>query len=105
MTYATHAALAESTDLRKRVVACAAQEGEPVPSDWAANAAWFIVGSDWVAAVESAQANADYTGNPYADPAVITDQMILSAVQARRAAQQAEAAAAVKAAAKGAKAT
>jgi hypothetical protein len=80
MSYLIHADISESVQVRRRIVACAAEEGVPDPSDWAARHAWTLVKSDWVAAVESALANGDYDGDPYTDEAVITDAMILAAV-------------------------
>lgn len=86
MTYKTHADIAESLHVRRRTVACASQEGVPDPSDWAARHAWTLVKADWIAAVASASANPDYEGDPFTDEAVITDGMILAAVdEARRA--------------------
>jgi hypothetical protein len=87
VNYKTHADIAESLTVRRRVVACAAQENIGNPSDWAARHAWTLVKSDWVAAVESALANPGYTGDPLTDTAVITDGMILTAVQVARAAE------------------
>lgn len=86
MTYKIHADIAESTAVRRRTVSCAAEEGIPGPSDWAARHAWTLVKADWIAAVGSALANPDYEGDPLSDEAVITDGMILAAVdEARRA--------------------
>jgi hypothetical protein len=90
MNYEIGAELAESKSIRRRIVMCATREGETNPVDWAARAAWFLVADDWVAAIESALANPEYTGDPYSDRNVVTDQMILSAVQTRRTAQEQE---------------
>lgn len=102
MTYQTHAVLAENGDLRRRFFACAAQEKVPNAQDWVTRNAWYLIGTDMTAAYESAEANDAYEGNPALDPAVITDQMILSSVQARVAEQKAAQAAAEAEAAKAA---
>lgn len=81
MSYSTHASIAASGSLRARVAACAAQEDVPNASTWALNRLTYLVGGDWIAAWNSAEA-----GNPGGDhganEAAITDQMILSSVQA-----------------------
>jgi hypothetical protein len=82
MSLNTRSAIATNQLLRNRVVACALQEGAPgeLAASWVARNIGSMIGTDWVAAWESALA-----GNPDADPGandlVITDQMILSAVQ------------------------
>lgn len=82
MTYAVHAAIAYDPSIRGRVTACAAQEGATDPPRWAAATIWHLIGSDWIAAWASAEA-----GNPGADhganEAVITDGMLLAAIQPR----------------------
>ena len=85
MSYLTHAHIAYSPGIRGRVTACAAREGADDPQRWANAVIWQLVGDDWIAAWESYQA-----AHPQHDeddigehPDVITDQMILSAVQAR----------------------
>lgn len=87
MSFSTYAAIAEDSDIRRRIVACVAQEGEGRDAPrWANEHAWELPGSDWVAAWESAlAANPDDPEyRPGADPGVVTDQMILSAVQVAR---------------------
>lgn len=64
--------------LKRRVIACAALEGQFQPGQW-----WEVVArTDWADAYTYAVA----AGNPSpgSDLAVITDGMILSAVQAVR---------------------
>ena len=78
--YASHAAMCQSASLRSRVTACAAQEGATDPPKWVAATIWSIPKADWLAAWDYAEA-ANPGGDHGADPAVITDQMILSAVQ------------------------
>jgi hypothetical protein len=81
MTYLTIAAVAEDTAVRRRISACAAVEGVPDPETWAyRNSLSLAAQPGWAAAWESA----DAAGNPDpgSDPAVITDGMILAAVQA-----------------------
>lgn len=86
MSYTSFAQIAESSSLRVRIVACAAQEGEGRNAPrWAAEHAWELPGADWVAAWEYAlAAHPEQDYDPGADASVVTDQMILSAVQARR---------------------
>lgn len=67
-------------DLLGRITACAALERITNPDLWVQWHAWDIVGrSDWAEAWAYAQAQG--TTELGATPAVITDQMILSAVQ------------------------
>jgi hypothetical protein len=80
--YATRADLVESKGLRRRLVACAAIEGATTPASWVASQVWTLPGVDWEAAWESARATGA-TGDIGGDPLVITDGMILAAVQAR----------------------
>ncbi len=82
MSYATHAAIVQSGSLRQRLTACAAQEGVTDPPRWVNTVAWTLWGNDWIAAWDSAEA-ADPGGDHGADPAVVTDQMILSVIQAK----------------------
>lgn len=82
MSYATHAAIVQSGSLRQRETACAAQEGVTDPPKWVNTVAWTLVASDWIAAWESAEA-ANPGGDHGADSAVVTDQMILSVIQAK----------------------
>lgn len=82
MTYSAHAAAATSPGLRQRVTACAAQEGASDPPRWTSAVIWSLITSEWIGAWASAEA-----GNPGGDhgsnEAVITDAMILAAVQPR----------------------
>jgi hypothetical protein len=82
MTYAIHASIAESPVLRRRIVACAAQEGVSDPVNWASRSVWHLVKRDWIDAVAYAYAN-NYDGNPFEDEAVITEGMILASVQGK----------------------
>jgi hypothetical protein len=88
MSYATIAACANDQGFVGRVNACAAQEqvarGENLgigPMMGASTLVWAVaVATDVEAAYESALISLH--ANPGGDPAVITDQMILSNVQA-----------------------
>lgn len=84
MSFASIADVSESGSLRRRVAACAAQEGEADPEGWAYTTRWqWAAAPGWGDAFASAEAG----GNP--DPGaaedVITDAMILTQVQAMRA--------------------
>lgn len=86
MSYTDVARMATDGHLRERIAACAAIEGvrEPHPTKWADDNQWQLAGSPgW----GDAYAYAVLTGNeaPGRDNAVVSDGMILSAVQARRA--------------------
>lgn len=85
MSYLTQSIISDDPYMRLRVASCAAQQGCADagidPDAWAVE--WRRVwGSSpgWDAAWESAQAGG--ITDPGADPSVITDQMILSQVQA-----------------------
>lgn len=82
MTYLTHSHIVYSSSLRGRVTACAAQEGASDPPRWTSAVIWSLITSEWIGAWASAEA-----GNPGGDhgsnEAVITDAMILAAVQPR----------------------
>jgi hypothetical protein len=85
MSYTSIAQAAQSQELRARVAACVAQEaGEGLPYQTVDLIQWKCAAEPgWGEAWESALAARDITdptpvGN---DPAVITDAMILSAVQ------------------------
>lgn len=83
MTYLTISKIAADPALTLRVTACAAQEGEPDPSGWAFTHRYnWAASPGWDAAWESALAAHD--ADPGSNEAVITDGMILSAVQALR---------------------
>lgn len=81
MSYATISTMTHDGDLRERVTACSAQESKP----WSTitNPLYFYLlasSPGWAAAYESALANS--VARPGWNEAVITDGMILSAVQA-----------------------
>ena len=81
MSYFTHGQIATDGGIRLRVAAAAAQERVDDPLRWTNAWIWKMVGSDWIAAWESAVAagkDVEVIGD---DAAVITDQMILSATQ------------------------
>lgn len=81
MSYNTQAALAVDPDIRNRVAACAATQGMPSPVQWADTYLWRLSGSPgWDDAY--AYAVASDNARPGYDEAVITDGMILAAVQA-----------------------
>jgi hypothetical protein len=79
-SYLSIAKISVDTMMRYRVTACAATEGDPNPEIWTStNAFRWASQPGWGAAWDSALA----AGNekPGEDPAVITDEMILAAVQ------------------------
>lgn len=86
MSYSSVAAIRQDPWLRDRVAACAAVEGEPRPEEWVQTHAWPIaVQPGWAAAWDSAlAAHTDAGYLPGSDEAVISDPMILSAVQGLR---------------------
>lgn len=87
MTYSTIADMTQSLSLTQRVSAAAASEGELLPSQWASQNIWAMASQPgWAAAWESAQQTATLDTNPDTGnrPGVITDGMILSAVQGIR---------------------
>lgn len=80
MSYWNVAQLSEDGDLRTRITACAALENISNPEAWAYQNRWHLAAQPgWGDAYEYAL----NLGNPAPgrDPAVITDGMILSAVQ------------------------
>ena len=86
MSYKTIAAIAADRDIQSRVSACAATFNVQNPAAWAMEQAWRLATSEgWETAYE--QAVTDDTGSPGSDESVITDGMILSAVQAIRASE------------------
>lgn len=86
MTYAIVASISRDFDVARRVSACVAIEGvSAVPEQWVAAHSWALAAQPgWAAAWGSALAShVDDEGYlPGADESVITDGMILSAVQA-----------------------
>ena len=85
MSYADVAAMFVDHDLRQRLTACAAIEGDPQPEIFVQSNLWALVASPgWADAYGYAvDLGKEHPGK---DESVITDTMILSAVQARRAA-------------------
>lgn len=81
MSYSTIASMAGDSALQQRMTAAAAEEHKTRPyEEWVQNFRWDLAATPgWAAAWESALAGGN--NNPGADPAVITDGMILSAVQ------------------------
>lgn len=81
MSYNSVADMAESFSLTRREVAAAAKESVESPEVWVQAWKWKLASSPgWDAAWDSAVAGG--VAEPGADEAVITDAMILSAVQA-----------------------
>lgn len=81
MSYATIAVCAKDQALQDRVNAAIAGEGVDAPASIMFEMIWAISASSDIAAAY-ASALAAGNPNPGGDDAVITDQMILSAVQA-----------------------
>jgi len=81
MTYNNIADMVASNSLRRRLHASAAQEGKAQPpEEWVAEHVWQIVSSPgWSEAWASAEAGG--IADPGKEEGVITDRMILSAVQ------------------------
>ena len=82
MSYNDIATMAKDGDLRERIAACAAEEGirEPHPTQWADRNQWALAASPgWGDAYGYAlNTNVERPGK---SESVITDAMILSAVQ------------------------
>ena len=84
MSYLTQSAIAANLYMQQRVAQCAASEGVSGPDLWAQqNARGWAAAPGWDAAWESALASHpdDDEYDPGGDEAVITDGMILAAVQ------------------------
>jgi hypothetical protein len=81
MSYATIAAMTANGSLIQRLTAAAAEEEKSVPySQWVMDHIWDLAATPgWAAAWESALAGG--VADPGADESVITDGMILAAVQ------------------------
>jgi hypothetical protein len=81
MSYSTIFRCANDTHFRGRITACAAQEHAADPDAAAEQLMWPVSSAT---DIEAAYASAIAAGNPEpgGDESVITDQMILSAVQA-----------------------
>ncbi|MGW9021255.1 hypothetical protein ACWGOE_07225 [Leucobacter chromiiresistens] len=83
MSYWFQADLADDSSLRRRVIACAAREGISAPETWAHEQRWRLsVQPGWVEAFASAKISEN--PDPGRDEAVISDGMILAAVQVLR---------------------
>jgi hypothetical protein len=89
MSYKTITLMHSSASLHGRLTAAAAKEEIAAPEQWVQGQMWFLAASPgWETAWENALKQGDNTKfNPDtgARDDVITDQMILAAVQARRA--------------------
>lgn len=83
MTYTTIAQIAVDPDLWPRVIACAATQpfGAYNPASWVTQRQWQLSASPGWADAYAAAVSSN-TPNPGASPTVITDAMILTAVQA-----------------------
>ena len=80
MSYSSMSKCANDSSFRARVSACCAQEGSPTPETVMPFVIWPVASkSDIEAAYESALAAEN--PDPGGDSSVITDEMILSAVQ------------------------
>lgn len=86
MSYAAIALMKADADLITRVTACAAQERStrgvtnPPPEMWVSNNMWsFVSRTDWADAYSYALGTG--VARPGWDDAVVTDAMILAAVQ------------------------
>ena len=85
MSYNDIAAMAHDASLRARLIAAAAQEQDSNPGHWVDSNIWNLVAAPgWADAYGYALASNHE--KPGYDEAVISDAMILSAVQARVAA-------------------
>ena len=85
MTYRIQAAMAQDRSLHARIAACAAREGitDPHPLAWASDHQWRLAAEPgWDDAY--AYAIASGVPDPGGSEGVVTDGMILSAVQAIR---------------------
>lgn len=87
MAYSSIVQMARSSSLISRITAAAAAEGESSPEMWATRHGWEVVSEPgWADAWDYALGTASPDHNPDtgARPGVISDGMILSAVQAIR---------------------
>ena len=81
MSYETINICRNDPNFQGRVTACCAQEGAPHPESAMGQLVWPVASTtDIAAAYEAAYLN--HNPSPGSDPSVITDQMILSSVQA-----------------------
>jgi hypothetical protein len=88
MTYQSNVRVFESRTLWKRVTACAAMEGQEEPGGWVTAHQWTLAtqpgwGDAWTYFLDTNQNST--VSDPGDREDVITDGMILSAVQALRA--------------------
>jgi hypothetical protein len=93
MAYNTIVQIASSPSLLNRAAAAAAEQGLSDPVGWAQRHAWELAAEPgWADAWESAEAALTLDQNPDTGvrPSVITDAMILAAVQAIIAAETPE---------------
>lgn len=84
MTYSTVSAIQKDAGIRERVSACISIEGvSNSPEQWAADYAWRLAAQPgWAEAWEaSLETHTESEYEPGRDEDVITDSMILSAVQ------------------------
>lgn len=89
MSYRTQALLARDQHIIERITACAATEDIPNPSQWAWVHQWsFSSQPGWDAAYSSAVTSK--VVDPGNSESVITDGMILAAVQSVRASETTE---------------
>jgi hypothetical protein len=85
MSYNDIADMAVNAQLQNRVIACAAVEGEPNPVSWLSSNMWAIAASPgWGDAWEYGLATGIPPEEIGANEAVISDAMILAAVQVVR---------------------
>lgn len=90
MAYSSIIRMARSASLLARIAACAADEGETNPEEWARQRIWSVVSQPgWADAWDYALATETDDMNPDTGmrPGVIGDGMILAAVQAVRGGQ------------------
>lgn len=88
MAYQDIVEIHDSSTLRARITACAALEGNPDPEGWAFRNAWGIASQPgWAESWASAREVVLDETVRGKDGSVITDAMILSAVQAITTAQ------------------
>lgn len=81
MSFRNQANLSDDYHLHRRITACAAKEGIPNPEAWVRERVWMLSAQPgWSAAYASAAVGGNTTPGNSED--VITDGMILAAVQA-----------------------
>lgn len=84
MSFADIADMATNSDLRERIAACAATQviAPDSPVQWAMTRQWAIAASPGWSEAWNYAVTVGLNLEPGKDPAVITDAMILAAVQA-----------------------